>query len=216
MKKNLISGFRPLEDVEVPARLCKLLKKWRRLAERFDYDGPVTWLIPEGFSILNPDDRISFPEGLRKRAEEVASWKFLDRNSEVTRRQLVFGLPIPLDGSERKNAQQQREFLTDLWKQYQLPEGHLSAFGRASTIVGLILAYNAISGEAGVWNGTLARTDTLLNSVWDEIDSARPHGQYWGLSIGDQYIASSFPEERNTHLCCCALGAEQLQPGELE
>jgi len=211
-----ITEFRPLEDVELPARFSEVIGKWRSLAAKFFYDGPVVWLVPAGFSILDSEHWPLLPRELRKRAEAIAGWKFLDREGETTRRQLVFGLPIPLDGSERKNVQQQQAFLADLRKQYQLPESHLSAFGKTSTLVGLILAYNAISGEAGVWDGKLVRTDTLLNSAWDELDPARPHGQYWALSVCDRYIASSFPEERSTHLCCCALGEEQLQPGELE
>lgn len=211
-------GFRPLEDSDAPDRLREIVAAWRHMAKEMSYGGPIIWLVPGGFSFFNSEDRVLFPDKLKERAELAAEWVYLDPKSEVTSRCLAFWLPFPLDGTEGKNAEQQRAILSGLRQHFGLPKNHLSSFGKASTLIGLILANLRIGDQADQWDGApMIRSSSLLRSVFDEAGvSAGISGKNWALSLNQQYLTSAFPEERSAHLCCCALGWERLLPCEIE
>lgn len=146
--------FTSINDPDVQARFAATVAKWRKLASDLGYDGPVAWRVKAGFT-------------LKQHAPEAGpcykKWAYLQdwnlRNDEPTTNSLVFFIPRLVGTSE--NAKEQIETLVKLRKQYQLPANHLTSFGSAALLAGLILANFKRKGERVPFNRCWARTDTI-------------------------------------------------------
>ncbi|MEK7508345.1 MAG: hypothetical protein AAB568_00625 [Patescibacteria group bacterium] len=147
--------FTIVNDPDVPARLAETGANWRKLASDIGHDGPVAWSVKHGFT-------------LKKHAPEAGpcyeKWAYLQnwnlKNDEPTADSLVFFIPR-IVGTTWKYAQEQVGILADLRKQYQLPENHLTSFGSAALLAGLILANFKHKGERAPLNRCWVHTDTL-------------------------------------------------------
>ena len=74
---------------------------------------------------------------------------------------IIFWIPRLLPRSTGKTVDEQRVLMTDTRAKYGLPEHHLSNFGSAALLSGLVLAHYKLSGERVPLRGLWARSDTL-------------------------------------------------------
>lgn len=146
--------FTIINDPDVPAQFVATVAKWRKLASDLGYDGPVAWRVKAGFT-------------LKQHAPAAGpcynKWAYLQnwnlRNDEPTTDSLVFFIPRIVGTS--KNASEQVKVLAELRQQYKLPANHLTSFGSAALLAGLILANFKRKGERAPLNHCWVRTDTL-------------------------------------------------------
>lgn len=146
--------FIALADKDVPAPHAVAVAQWRKLASDLGYDGPVVWQVKAGFTLKQ-----HAPEAgpCYEKWAYLQDWKL--KNDEPTSDCLVFFIPRIVGTS--KNAKEQIEVLAELREKYTLPKKHLTSFGSASLVAGLILAHFKRKGERAPVNCDWVRTDTL-------------------------------------------------------
>ena len=136
----------PLFDKEAIARFAESTFNWRRLvAEELNYAGPVLWRIEEG-TIYHEldcgihDDEFMFNKGL-----------------------YVFWAPRLVPESKGKDPKVQKEILVKLKKKFNLPEHHLSSFGKFPILLALVSGYYTYAEQQLSLKNDYARTDTILD-----------------------------------------------------
>lgn len=134
--------FSPLADLEVPVRLRPVIGTWRSLAIQLEYSGIVAWKVRAGFDLRTREFDLSWPRhsGSRRRVVEL-------ENIATTINSIVFWVPRLVPNSLGKETDQLKGVLALLHQSFSLPNHHLSGFGGAELIAGLILAHFKRTGE---------------------------------------------------------------------
>lgn len=148
--------FVPIADKDVPKTLKENTVKWRKKASDLSYTGPVVWRVREGFSLK---DHAPNAGPCWQAFEYLKSWVL--KNDEPTKSCYVYFIPRLIEGSTGKNVDEQMALMAETRKRYGLPEHHLSTFGSAAMLTGLVLAHHKRTGEKTPLNQLWARTDTL-------------------------------------------------------
>lgn len=160
-----------------------MVRAWRSLSTSINYSGPVCWRVKAGFTLKHHAPKAG---PCHRGFSHLQDWKFLD---EPTKDGIVFWIPRLLEGSTAKNVDEQTALLADTRKRYELPNHHLTSYGSAALLTGLILAHFKASGERVPLNQLWTRTDTrsagggrlcLGNFSEDGLDC----GDYWGDTLG--------------------------------
>jgi len=137
-------------------QLGERMIKWRKFAIDLGYDGPVLWRIREGFTLK---------EHAPNAGPCYQGFEYLKNcifeNDEPTKSAYVFFVPRLIETSTDKNVDEQMALMAEMRKRYDLPEHHLTSFGSAAMLTGLVLAYFGHAGERTPLNMFWARTDTL-------------------------------------------------------
>jgi hypothetical protein len=148
--------FISLSDNEAALEFMGSALKWRRMAAELGYTGPVIWKVREGFTL-----KVHAPQAgpCYQNFQYLGDWEL--KNDEPTKNALAFWIPQLIPDSKYKNVEQQLELLAEWREKFQLPPDHLSSFGSAAILSGLILAYFKRKGDKVPLNKEWARTDTL-------------------------------------------------------
>ena len=178
IKAAQANRFRPLQDEEVPERLADLLQKWRLMAAVLNYYGPVAWLVPAGVTLKKHLPKLG---PCRGEFQHLQSWNFAD---EPTSRSLAFWIPRVIPDTRGKSTLWQLRVLETIRSKecYRLPEHHLSNFGQASILAGLIFCHFRYSDEKVPPYAHWVLTDSLI--IGAESDNNR-------LYLGDFGLVSS-------------------------
>lgn len=151
-----IEFFTPLADADVPAEHRATLAKYRKLASEHDVPAtsPVCYRVKAEFTLKGHAPKAG---PCREGFQYLQHWSFSD---EPTAGCLVFWVPRTVAGSMSKTASEQLELLSNLRARLELPAHHMSGFGQASLVAGLILAHFQATGERTPLNCGWVRTDT--------------------------------------------------------
>ncbi len=189
--------FTAIDDRDVPAKFADAVAKWRKLASDLGYDGPVVWSVKAGFT-LKQHAPAAGP--CYEKWDYLQNWKL--QNDEPTADSLVFFIPRIVGTS--KNANEQKTALAELRRQYNLPTNHLTSFGSAALLAGLILANFKRKGERAPLNCCWVRTDTFHAGGF-RLNLGDFDGQ--GLGCGSDWI---WGDDRDDRLGVFPLGVETL------
>jgi len=221
--------FRALADTEVPARLADTLVKWRKMAVIQGYSGPIAWLAPEGFNFRKHAPLVFLhPSPYESRSIDR---RLRNKENEPTKRQLIFWIPCFVARSNNKTREEQLILLAGLRRRHKLPGHHLTDFGTASLLSGLMLLhYRLIQAKMSLkkeFSGYRAVTDTILG--YTPMRVCNPSGI---LNIHTEdtdhcSVVLSFTnygsltwdlesDEKTAIDSCFPLGKEDLNPGELD
>lgn len=150
--------FTPLADQDVQESLAETAIKWRRLAAEMGYTGPVAWKVKEGFTL-----KAHAPQAgpCYKNFQYLQDWNL--KNDEPTKDSFAFWVSRLVDGSKNKDVGKQITILAELRQRFDLPAHHLTSFGSAAFLSGLILAHFKRTGERVPFNSEWTRTDTLYS-----------------------------------------------------
>lgn len=154
--------FTPISDQDIQADLAETARSWRRLAAELGYTGPIAWEVKPGFTLKEHAPKAG---PCHDNFQHLQGWDL--KNDEPTEGSLVFWVPR-LVGKE-KNVEGQRAILAERRQHFSLPKHHLTSFGNAALLSGLILAHFRRVGERVPLNKEWSRTDTL-NSDGDRLD----------------------------------------------
>ena len=167
--KKLMARFRarrirdtfvtPLEDGQVTEALKACLSGWRALATSLGYTGPVAWQVRKGFTLKAHASKAG---PCYKNWDYLQTWGL--RNDEPTKDSTVFWIPHLVEGSRSKSVQDQLSLLWEVRVKYSLPSAHLTSFGSAALLSGLILAHSKRTGDRVPLESLWARTDTFRES----------------------------------------------------
>lgn len=146
----------PISDKDLAEDLREVAAKWRKLAAELGYAGPVAWKVKAGFTLKQHAPKFG---PCVENFAYLQDWQL--QNDEPTKDGIVFWIPRLLPGSTAKTADEQTKLLADLRQRYDLPETHLTGFGSAALLAGLILAHFKITGERVPLDRYWVRTDTL-------------------------------------------------------
>lgn len=148
--------FIPIADKEVPQKIAESVWKWRRLASDLGYTGPVCWRIKQGFTL-----KIHAPKAgpCYQGYSYLQDWEL--QNDESTSDSVVFWIPRLLKDSTSKNVNEQKALMKRVRTDYDLPGHHISSFGSAALLTGLVLAHFKRTGERVPMNTMYARSDTF-------------------------------------------------------
>ncbi|MBI2551064.1 hypothetical protein HYV73_01835 [Candidatus Uhrbacteria bacterium] len=151
--------FTPLKDEDVPAERQAELAAYRKLATEHGVPAnvPVCYRVRVGFTVKG---RASQFGPCYDKFGYLKDWNFPD---EPTVDCLVFWIPRLLKESADKTKDQQLALLAELRQTLGLPEGHMSGFGKASLVVGLVLAHFKETGERAPLDKLSVRTDTCVS-----------------------------------------------------
>lgn len=176
----------------------RIVREWRRIATTLDFTGPVVVLVRSGFGL-------KAAPGLGPCYEQwvyLQDWKF--KNSEPTVDLLAFFVPRLVADSTNKNQNEQLEILATLREIHTLPGHHLSRFGDANLLAGLILSHFQRTGERTPLNRFWVRTDTERLDNWylllGDFGDGGLDCSCWGYDVDD----------RDDGLGCFPLGVEVL------
>lgn len=155
---GVVEYFTPLSDIDVPAEHQETLAKYRKLAAEYGVANsvPLCYRVTGGFTLKD-----HAPQAGRcfRAFGYLKDWNFADKPTKYS---LAFWVPRLVKGSTSKTVDEQRQLLPKLRKRLELPEHHLSGFGEASLVAGLILAQFKATGERVPASRMYARTDTCL------------------------------------------------------
>ncbi len=189
--------FLPLSDNEVAEKLTATTINWRKLAAELGYTGPVAWKVKEGFTL-----KAHAPKAgpCYENFQYLQDWNI--QNDEPTKDSLAFWVPRLVQGSKSNNVEEQIKLLAELRQRFSLPAHHLTSYGSAALLSGLILAHFKRTGQR-----------TPLNGEWTRTDSLRADGRR--LDLGG-FLASGLycfhwpwsDVERSPGLGCFPLGVE--------
>ena len=195
--------FFPLSDNEVPPRLQDGRQIGHRsMAAELGYTGPVAWHVKEGFTLKLHAPKVG---PCRENFQYLQDWNFPDPPSQNS---LVWWIPRWIPEINEKNVKDQLDILASFRQRFSLPAHHLSGFGPASTLAGLILRHFKRTGERVPLGGNWVRTDTL------DVDGLRLYlGGFGGfLRCGNW---DWHDEYRYGNLGAFPLGVDLLETGEL-
>lgn len=154
LKSKIETNFVSALGVDaIPENLKPLALKWRALATKLGYDGPVAWRVRAGFTLKQ---HASNAGPCYQGFQYLQDWKFKD---EPTRDTIVFWIPRFVPDSLNKNVSQQMALLANLRREFCLSETHLASFGSPALLAALILAYFKATGERVPLDCLWARTD---------------------------------------------------------
>lgn len=191
---EIAESFSPVSDKDLSEELRETAAKWRRLAAELGHAGPVAWKVRAGFTLKQHAPKAG---PCYENFAYLQGWAL--RNDEPTRDGIVFWIPRLLPGSTAKIVDEQKALLADLRQRYDLPATHLTSFGSAALLAGLILAHFKITGERVPLDRYWVRIDTL------DSDGCRCRlGNFGGQGLGcDGY---GWGSHRHGDLGCFALG----------
>jgi hypothetical protein len=168
--------FTALTDEEVPADLQPTLAKWRHWATALNYDDSIAYRVKAGYTLKHhaPKHGPCF-----ENFQYLQDWNFIDEPTEDC---TVFWIPRIIPGSFNKTADEQLKLLTNTRDRLELPPHHLTSFGSAALVVGLILTHferTGLSAQAG--------ERLPLDLKYVRTNSRYPGGcrLYLGIFVGD-------------------------------
>jgi len=133
-----------------------LVAKWRKLASDHGYTGPVAWKVRAGFTLKSHAPQAG---PCYEQFGYLQDWQL--KNDEPTADSIVFWVPRLLEGSVSKDIEEQKALMTDVRVRYELPEHHMSSFGSAALIAGLVLAHFKRTGERTPLRNFYVRSDAI-------------------------------------------------------
>ncbi|MDD2786052.1 MAG: hypothetical protein PHS79_04145 [Patescibacteria group bacterium] len=146
--------FIPLTDAEAVALLVEsgkyveevakvIVGKYRKLAieHKVPVTTPICYRVRVGYTLKTHAPK-SGP--CRKDFNYLQDWRFEDTPTSDS---LVFWVPRILRDSTSKTKSEQLNLLAGLHTELELPAHHMSGFGRAGLVAGLILAHFKATGE---------------------------------------------------------------------
>lgn len=148
--------FSPISDKDLPEELREVAVKWHRLASELGYAGLIAWKVRAGFTLKQHAPKAGPCE---QNFAYLQDWRL--QNDEPTKDGIVFWIPRILPNSTVKTVDEQKSLLADLRVRYDLPASHLTSFGSAALLAGLIIAHFKITGERVPLDRYWVRTDTL-------------------------------------------------------
>lgn len=187
----------------------RIVGEWRQLAQSLGYTGPVAWRVRGGFTFKKHAPKLGqyYFKPKRKRGqyadEEIDDTKDWDWKDEPTRKAVVFWVPRLVKDSVRKEAAEQLALLGDLRRERKLPPNHLSFYGNAALLSGLMLTHYKLTGERVPLDEFRIRTDTN-------------HGKSGGLGLvfseeeGLDCVMWVWHYRKSDDLGCFPLGEERL------
>ena len=151
-----VEYFTPLADADVPAEHQATLAKYRKLAAEHGVaeNVPLCYRVRAGFTLKHHAPQAG---PCYKDFEYLQDWNFEDRPTADC---LVFWVPRLVQSSTSKTVDEQRKLLSNLRQRLELPKQHLTGFGEASLVAGLIMAHFKATDER-----------VPLESLWTRIDS---------------------------------------------
>lgn len=184
--------FTPLQDNGVPQERQPTLAKYRAAATAWDVPATtaICYRVRKGFTLKQHTPEIG---------PHLKDWKF---PNESTKDCLVFWIPRLVPESLSKTVSEQLQLLAELRARFQLPPHHLSSFGSASLLAGLILTHRASGGEHVPDDSFWARTDTC------RADDRRLRLGWIVSALSCAY--RDWDDERGANLGGFALGVEVL------
>lgn len=152
------------------ARAVRVVDAWHRLGKEIAprMAGPIAVDVSAGFT-------------LQEHAwQDPAGWEHFHcfrhgnriQGEESTQPSIVFWIPKILRDSQAKHVWQQKLLLDEVRRRYNLPSHHLSGFGPATLVAGLLLErYRRTRGQKTLVIDKWVRTDTFgslgrLNVGW--------------------------------------------------
>ncbi|MFA6130842.1 MAG: hypothetical protein WC730_01095 [Patescibacteria group bacterium] len=191
--------FTPVLDHDVPERYAATLAKYRQLAREHDVADttPVCYRVRAGFTLKK---HVPKAGPCYENFQYLQGWNFPD---EATSDCLVFWVPRALSGSTCRTRREQVELLSSLRAKLELPAHHMSGFGKAALLAGLVLAHFKATGERIPLDRFWVRTDTC------NADGGRLNlGSFDG--IGLLCSGGGFDDVADVNLGVFALGVEEL------
>lgn len=184
--EEVVEYLVPLTNAEVPAEHQETLAKYRKLAAEHGVEScvPLCYHVRAGFTLKKhaPQAGLCF-----KNFQYLQDWNFQDK---PTADSLVFWVPRLLKGSTSKTVDEQIQLLSELRQRLVFPEHHLSNFGEASLVAGLILAHFKATGERLPLEGQCTRTDTCRavgnRLVLGSFDENGLHCDSWDWGVGQR------------------------------
>ncbi len=154
--------FIPVADEHVSEKHQAKLAKYRKIASEHPQPVPMTaplcYQVRAGYTLKTHAPKTG---PCRKNFQYLWDWNFPDEGTEDC---LAFWVPRILTYSTSKTKDQQLQLLANLQTKLELPVHHMSGFGKASLVAGLILAHFKVTGERIPLNKDLVRTDTCLTN----------------------------------------------------
>lgn len=143
-------------DNKLSEQKVETLQNWRRLADKLNYRGPIVWQVRQGYHWREHANK----DGLRIR-NYINPEEWTLTNDETTFTTEVFWLPRLLKETINKPALEQLAVMARVRDEYNLPKHHMTSFGSASLLAGLILSRFKRSGDCLPFSLCAARTDTM-------------------------------------------------------
>lgn len=160
-----------------------LVAKYRKLAKKHNYFGPIAWRVKEGFTLKMYPPTLPWRWGYVANPDNLAVESFF--HEESTKNALVFWIPCLLSGSENKKADEQYALLENTRESLGLPRHHLVNFGSAPLVVALMRAEHRRTGDPvpsmnnGLINNSHVRTETRFrDTMFAEMSDGR-RCDYW-------------------------------------
>jgi hypothetical protein len=147
--------FIPFSDNEAPEKFMETAFNWRKLAAELGYTGPVIWKVKEGFTL-----KYHAPKAgpCYENFQYLQDWEL---KNEPTKESLAFWIPRLVAGSKDKKVEEQIVILAKLRQRFRIPNHHLTSFGSAALLSGLILTHFKRVGERIPLKSEWTRTDTF-------------------------------------------------------
>lgn len=148
--------FTPIHDSEVPSEHQATLAKYRALATEWGVPAKtdICYRVRAGFTLKQHAPKLG---PCYNDFQYLQDWKFSDTPTSDC---LVFWIPCVVPGSTSKNVAEQLRLLAETRIRLELPSHHLSSFGSAALLSGLILAHFKATGERVPKDCLWVRTDT--------------------------------------------------------
>lgn len=149
--------FTVLEDTEVSKACQPYVSGWRNFAGSLGWNGHIAYRVRRGYTLKAhaPKSGACYQDWAH-----LQSWEL--KGDQPTEDATAFWIPRLVSESTDKNVKEQLSLLADLRKKFALPKHHLSTFGSAALLSGLMLAHHQRTGERVPLSGYWTRTDTLL------------------------------------------------------
>lgn len=148
--------FQPLKLQDLPTPLHDTWRKWDKLAQDLNFSGDIAYKITAGFTLKKHAPKLG---NCYEDFNYLQNWTL--KNDEPTKDGIVFFIPRLIKNSTNKNKDEQLKLMAEVRKEYQLPDTHLTSFGSAALLTGLILTYFNNTGERTPLDDKWVRTDTL-------------------------------------------------------
>ncbi len=148
--------FVPIEDDNVPRKLMSRVINWRKMASNMGYEGPVVWRVCQGFT-LKWHAPLAGP--CLNNFDHLQDWSL--EKDETTQSALVFFIPRVVTETLGRVESDQARILAGVRIKYSLPKHHLTSFGSAGLLAGLLLAHVRHFSDKSSLDRFAARTDTI-------------------------------------------------------
>ncbi len=197
-----VEYFTPISDDDVPGSHQLTVTKYRRLATELDVPETtaVCYRVRAGFTLQVLAGSVELFNG--------DGFTFPDRGfpDVPTQDGLVFWVPRIVAGTTSRTADEQVQVLAALRTRLDLPAHHLTNFGDATLVTGLILAHHRATGERVPLNYYWVHTATCAGNTRLELGD---HGEEFGLDC-EYTDLDDHTDDIDAHTGVFAIGIDPL------